>query len=310
LDAEPDAHVDGRDAVDDSVRHGHQHPAAAHGLDAYAHDHEHAAAHRTNGYADAHKYAHATVANPAKVAAGRRFDGSTGLVVVPHSTSLDPGTADFSIDAWINPETDAVLPIVTKQYAPADAPLGWAFYLENRLLSFTVSTGDSGFTVSAPSQLAIDSQWHMVSVTMLRGSATGGHLYIDGALVHTFDTTPLVGAADTAAELHIGEQPALGRGQPPRYFQGGIDELEIFHRELSAAEVLAIYTAGAFGKCDKPPPPQPTDVPDGRPVQSAARAESRDTDAERTRAEVRRAGRYSGSTSPATSVMRTTSIPD
>jgi CSLREA domain-containing protein len=253
----------------------------------------------------------ATVANPAKVAAGRRFDGSTGLVVVPHSPSLDPGTADFSIDAWINPETDAFLPIVTKKYAPADVILGWYFAMENRQLVFGVSTEDSGFGASAPNPLALDGQWHLVAVTIERGSTTGGHLYIDGALAHTFDTTQLVGPADTTAELHIGEQPSLGRGQAPRYFQGGIDELEIFHRELSAGEVLAIYNAGAFGKCDKPGPPQPTDVPDRRSVQSAARVAPHDADAERKPPEVRRAGRYSASTVGSdTSLMRTLSIPD
>lgn len=200
----------------------------------------------------------ATVANPAKVGPGRIFDGSTGLVVVPHSPSLDPGATDFSIDAWINPNTDAQLPIVTKQYAPADVPLGYAFYLENRQLSFTASNEGSSVTGTAPGTLALDGLWHLAAVTIVRGSATGGRLYLDGALIHTFDTTSLVGPVDTVAELHIAEQPALGRGSPPKFFSGGIDELEIFHRALSATEILSIYQAGSFGKCDKPVPPQPT----------------------------------------------------
>ena len=204
----------------------------------------------------------AAVANPAKVAAGRSFDGATGLVVVPSAPGLNAGTADFSIDAWIRPKAlDGIRPIVTKQYAPADAPLGYAFYLQAGQLSFAMSNDASAILGTAPVALAVDGQWHLAAVTIQRGSITGGRLYLDGTLIHTFDTTPLVGTVDTPAELHIAEQPALGRGLPPRYFSDGIDEVELFHRALSSAEVLSIYTAGALGKCDKSPRPTATRPP-------------------------------------------------
>ena len=42
----------------------------------------------------------------------------------------------------------------------------------------------------------------------------------------------------------IGNQPTFG----PRLFNGLIDEVEIFDRELAAIEVQAIYNAGSAGK--------------------------------------------------------------
>ena len=125
-------------------------------------------------------------------------------------------------------------------------------------------------TATAPVTLLPDGQWHMVAVAIERGSTTGGRLYLDGVLVHTFDTTPLVGSVATTAELHIGEQPALGRGQAPRYFSGGIDEVELFHRALTDAEVLAIYNAGSFGKCDKPEKPDAAPTPTATPTAAPA----------------------------------------
>lgn len=201
----------------------------------------------------------ADVADPAKVGPGRVFDGMSGMIVVPSAPVLSPGAADFSIDAWVNPASDAMLPIVTMQNAPADVPLGYAFYLENRQLTFTMSNESSAMTGTAPAALPLDGEWHLVAVTIEQGSKTGGRLYTDGVLVHTFDTTALVGPVETRADLHIAHQPALGRGSPQRFFSGGIDELEIFHRALSAAEVLSLYTAGTFGKCNKPRPPQTLD---------------------------------------------------
>lgn len=199
----------------------------------------------------------AAVANPAKVAAGRAFDGTTGMVQVPDAAALDAGSADLSIDAWVRPKAvDGLRPIVVKQYAPADAPWGYAFTIQDGQLSFAMSNGDSAILGTSTAGVTVDGQWHLAAVSLQRGSTSGGRLYWDGILVSSFDTTPLVGTVDTPADLYIAHRPVLSRGLPPRFFHDGIDEVEIFHRALSAGEVGAIYGAGAFGKCDKPPTPR------------------------------------------------------
>jgi hypothetical protein len=212
----------------------------------------------------------ATVTSPAKVAAGRSFDGTTGRVLVPGAPALDPGSGDFSVDAWIQPQAlDGVRPIVAKQYAPADSPLGWALVLMDGAPSFRMGNAAGGIVATAPFTLTVDTQWHLLAVTVRRAALAGGQIFVDGALVHSFDTTPLVGAVDTPADLEIAAQPALGRGSPARFFSGGLDEVELFHRALAAAEVHAIYTADAAGKCDKPPTPTPRPTvagPLARPV--------------------------------------------
>jgi hypothetical protein len=195
----------------------------------------------------------AAVDNPAMVLAGRAFDGASGHVVVADDPALNAGAGDLSMDAWIRPRAvDGRRPIVAKTYAPADRPLGYALTLENGQLTLSVSNETSSVVGTAPGTVPVDGQWHLVAVTLQRGSAAGGRVYVDGALVHTFDATPLVGPVDTAAELWIGGVTALGRGTPARFFAGGIDEVEVFHRSLTADEVGAIFTAGAFGKCGKP----------------------------------------------------------
>ena len=204
----------------------------------------------------------ALVVNPAKVAAGRSFDGTSGRVLVPSAAALNAGTADLSIDAWIRPKAvNGLRPILTKQYAPADAPLGYALYLQDGQPTFEMSNENGAIAGTAPMTMTVDGQWHLLAATIVRGSATGGRLYLDGALIHTFDTTPITGTVDTPADLLIAGQPALGRGLAARYFNDGIDEVELFHRALSAGEVLSLYTAGTFGKCDKPVRPTATVTP-------------------------------------------------
>src|SRR5439155_12856794 len=55
-----------------------------------------------------------------------------------------------------------------------------------------------------------------------------------------FTTTPVA----NGQPITIGQR---ANGQYP--FQGLIDEVEVFSRALTDAEVLAIYTAGGAGKC-------------------------------------------------------------
>jgi hypothetical protein len=187
----------------------------------------------------------ATALDPGWVAAARSFDGTSGLIRVTDSAELDPSDLDFSVDAWVRPATDGYLPIVGKQYAPANE---------------ASSAGGLAQTI-----LPVDGQWHLVAVTLERGSISGGRLYMDGAEVGVFDTTTMLGAFTTTAELHMGEQPSLGRGAGPRYYSGGMDEVELFHRAITGPEIAAMYAAGQHGKCEKPrkegPTPRPTEVP-------------------------------------------------
>jgi hypothetical protein len=201
-----------------------------------------------------------SVEDPGHVDAGRLFDGS-GLVVVPSSPSLDPLAGDFSIDAWVRPVSDGYLPIVTKVYAPADAPLGYGLVLDGLKASFYASNDEGTITASVPEPLPSDGEWHFVAVTVSRGSETGGRLYVDGVLEHIFDTVPLSGTLQTDAELHIAEQPAFGRGLSRWFFVGALDEIEIFQRVLAPEEIQSLYMAGESGKCGKPDRPGPTPVP-------------------------------------------------
>jgi hypothetical protein len=84
-------------------------------------------------------------------------------------------------------------------------------------------------------------KWYHVAVTRSGSAYT---LYIDGVPViteHDYRTIP-----DPNVPLTIGRSEHY-------YFDGQIDEVEIFNRALSAGEIAAIYNAGAAGKCKAQP---------------------------------------------------------
>ena len=88
--------------------------------------------------------------------------------------------------------------------------------------------------------------WHHLAG--VRDTAAGRfELYVDGALVASksapFDA---LGPVDPVANTVIGQLGPQFNGQ---FFQGLIDEVEIYNRALSASEIQAIFNAGSAGKC-------------------------------------------------------------
>lgn len=169
--------------------------------------------------------------------------------------SGSPG-CDLSIDAWIQiPTTSAgvtakYLPIVDKRDLPGGAygsqAIGYMLFLYKGNLALQLGDPVYGFynyISSGPDLRGTD--WHHVAVTVDRDSATGGHLYVDGAVVLTFDPTNRPGNFTNGSRLYIGRHA----GNPAVTFTGFIDEVEIFSRELSGGEIQSIFAAWSAGKC-------------------------------------------------------------
>jgi len=91
--------------------------------------------------------------------------------------------------------------------------------------------------------------WYHVTVTIDRNSATCGQSYVDGSPFGSpFDPTSHQGSISSTAPLRVGSVSF----ELQTVFLGGIDEVEVFGRQLTAAEVQGIYAAQStsVGKCE------------------------------------------------------------
>ena len=169
-------------------------------------------------------------------------------VSVSNAANLNFGGGDLSIDAWIvTSSTAGVLPIVDKRSgASGSQATGYTLFLFGGRLAFQLGDGTFFNYISASllSDLR-DGLPHHVAVTVDRTSNTGGNLYVDGVVVLNFNPTNRPGSLTNGEPLFIGRHA----GTPSTSFIGLIDEVEIFGRELTAGEVLSIFTAGTAGKC-------------------------------------------------------------
>ncbi len=212
--------------------------------------------------------ANATMLNGAGYGSGKvgqafNLDGSNDRINATNSAALNFGAgADFSIEAWIKPLTNnttyGVTSIVDKRNAPnASQGLGYEISLVNGKvacrLSDSLANVGTGYGPAGP-DLRMDGNFHHVAMTVDRDSTTGGKLYVDGAVVLTFDPTAEPGNLSNTEPVRIGNHATASLNC---YFKGIIDEPSIYNRALSASEVLGIYNAGAAGKnnpkCITPP---------------------------------------------------------
>ena len=152
-----------------------------------------------------------------QVAEAFSFDGIDDGLLVSDAPILNFGEgADFSLDAWIRFTPGAPVPptnhitIVSKRYAPTASakPTGFELFLINGSLGVQLAdeSSDNGNyrNFIANSSNLLDGNFHHVAVTIDRDMDNGGHLYVDGQDVHTFNTHSESGDLSTTEPLRIG----------------------------------------------------------------------------------------------------------
>ncbi|HUP90873.1 MAG TPA: LamG-like jellyroll fold domain-containing protein [Solimonas sp.] len=162
-------------------------------------------------------------------------------VRVPASPSLDVGTGPgLSIELWVNPTDSADRPYVEWSNGSAYGALLWQFQGAGTLFSNLVDTGGGNHTLSAPGVM-VAGQFQHVAVTYDKASGIAT-LYRNGAVVNRANLGTFT--PQTAYDLYLGSHPGSGNFLP-----GLLDEVKIFNRALSAAEIERIYRAGSRGVC-------------------------------------------------------------
>ena len=172
------------------------------------------------------------------VGAGYVFSGKASAVSLSPSFTLD--SEEFSVESWIR-RADSTL-------AGSDPEAGQFF--GGSAGGFTVGLTHTGLlylshigVVSFYSTTALrDTGWHHVAVTR-----TGGALrfYLDGVLR---DTVPCTVNFDLSGPYAIGGLGTAYAGISYG-FLGSIDELGVYNRAITDAEVLSIYQASVVGRC-------------------------------------------------------------
>lgn len=189
---------------------------------------------------------HGTLQNGATFANGMvgqafSFDGVDAGVEVPDAPSLSFNTnAPISVELWaFRTGTNPVMHLIGKRVDCGDLNYQMALNTESgEGLIFNAAFGNGAATGM---DLPLNTWTHLAGTF----DGTTYRFYINGQLVTTSNGT--LGEPNTVSFI-------IGGSGSCSTFAGLIDEVSIYTRALSAADIAAIFNAGSAGKCKTLPP--------------------------------------------------------
>lgn len=191
----------------------------------------------------------------AKFGGALQVDGTGAYMTVPHARSLDINTNELTLSAWIKLST---LPskMSTTYGAIMDSTNDcYVLYLDrsNKELRFKITDAKGHAARPGISETFLTTnEWIHVAATYtgqagpLSGQAV---IYLNGQArdVHTGnDNTSPVGLV---ANVKTGQYAGIGREGPTggNYFVGMMDDLALWNRALTSAEIARLHQRGAAG---------------------------------------------------------------
>jgi hypothetical protein len=169
------------------------------------------------------------------------FDGSTGYVGVPVSSSLNVGDT-VTIEAWVKRASAGT---AGNQVIASKQAGSWVlmFNHSDQLVLRQSQVGDIASSIVTVSDT---SKWHYVAATK-NGAAV--HLYVDG--------TDVTGAVYNQTLSDNSQPLVIGQSAGGAFFGGDLEEVALYNQALSSSQVASHYKAGS----GKSPAPLPTCTP-------------------------------------------------
>lgn len=164
---------------------------------------------------------------------GGGFNGTDDYVSVTDTAILRPGTSSYTLSVWFKRAAG----IATAEYLlakPGDSgSSSYDLFITNAGGTIRLRTGLQ--TINSAGGTFADGNWHLATAVVNRQG--NGQIYVDGMPSGT--PVSLIGTSDNlnnTANLWFGNRPL-----PNNTLNGSLDEVRIYNRALSPAEVRQLY---------------------------------------------------------------------
>lgn len=176
------------------------------------------------------------------------YDGSSSYMTIPSSSSL--AVTNLTFEGWIFPANTQYEPIIDYGGAGQSSPVH--FWLNGYALTpapgvLYANTRPTSPTIYSAAVVPVNTWSHVAfTLNVTTGAAV---IYFNGVPVVNDNLTPPVALNSTLVPVNIGYRDAASaEALAGSHFAGGMDEISIYNRSLSASEIKAIYNLGHAGK--------------------------------------------------------------
>ena len=170
------------------------------------------------------------------------YNGTSSTVSIADTATLEPGTGDFTVEAWVY---YSVLAGSTRTFVSKTDNGGgaddWSYGLRtNGTTGATVMEVGNGTTsVTSPSYNVSTGQWYQVVGVWTNVASNSIELYVNGASqgsnAHAFASVK-----NSTNPLYLG---SYNGGEYSQWFNGRMGIVRIYNTALSGAQVLQNYNA-------------------------------------------------------------------
>jgi len=197
---------------------------------------------------------HGATFAPGKVDQALSFNGVNAYVDLGTGSNLNFGTNPFTFDLWVNFQSLSGDQVIIEKYIETfdDSRTGIGLTkLDSGTLRLYGHGGPGSSIVDFMPPSLVPNTWYFITVTR---SGDTFSVYWNGAPAAS---TNLATNLDTTASMKLGHRgsPSDTPGSTDTrgfYLNGQIDEVEVYNRALTNAEIQGIYNADSAGKCKTP----------------------------------------------------------
>jgi len=161
------------------------------------------------------------------------FDGTNDACTVPDDSILDISSTPFSLSLWIYPHVNSGGQGLIHNHGGGPPNGDWEIELASGQVRFLLNGSTEIMRYSSTLTL---NQWYHIAVTYDESTY---RLYVD-AVQRDTDTS-----ASGSPEYGTGGLGIAARFGDRTFFNGAIDDIRIYHKEISASDVSALHDMGA-----------------------------------------------------------------
>lgn len=168
------------------------------------------------------------------------YNGSSSTVSIADSASLEPGSGDFTIEAWVyhTTITGSSRIIMAKTDGGLAQDWGYGLRTSNTGLTF-FEVGNGTTSLQSANFTASTGQWYQVVGVWTNVASNSIALYRNGTLIGS-SSHAFASVKDTTSPLYLG---SFNNGQFSQWLDGRTGIIRYYNAALSGADILQNFNA-------------------------------------------------------------------